>query len=180
MWETFIKIGLPNEIPIEKIVRMARSQVYSTVSKLKDKKIIDWFSFLIHNRESGVPITPDDENLYFHIRVSLKDGIKQEEFQKSLSGYCVMTGQPRLEDIDHITIDDKGTRFDTSLLKNEQIEEVWRILGEQSEWLLNTLNIYKDDVEIPLHHIALFLHYYHNMSSISAIVCPKCKAVIPL
>jgi len=54
--------------------------------------------------------------------------------------------------------------FDTSLLKHEGIEEIWRIIGEQSAWLLETLDAYKENIEIPPLHIAEFLHYYSNMT----------------
>jgi hypothetical protein len=47
--------------------------------------------------------------------------------------------------------------FDTSLFRNEGVEEVWKIIGEQSEWLLNTLNAYKAEVAIPPLHIAYII-----------------------
>jgi hypothetical protein len=81
--------------------------------------------------------------------------------------------------VQDIYIDDKGTKFDTSLLKHEEIEEVWRIIGEQSEWLINMLNIFKENVKIPFQYIGLFFHYYVNMAQIS-VTCPKCKKVIQL
>lgn len=78
-----------------------------------------------------------------------------------------------------ISIDNKGTKFDKSLLKHEEIEEVWRIIGEQSEWLLSMLDAYKENVKIPLQHVGQFLHYYFNMTQLS-ISCPNCNTVIRL
>jgi len=57
--------------------------------------------------------------------------------------------------------------MDTSLFETEEIEEAWRILGEQSEWLLDMLNIFKKDVDIPLRYVGQFLHYYSNMTQLT-------------
>jgi len=121
-----------------------------------EKKIIDWYSFLIHNRESGVPTTEDDNNLYFHIRVALGKDVKPKDFRELLPNYCVMT-QPierRLESISGI---------DKSIIQNEEIEEVWRIIGEQSEWIINMINIHKEEAGIPIPQIKQFMHFYLNM-----------------
>jgi hypothetical protein len=56
--------------------------------------------------------------------------------------------------------------IDKALLKNEKIEEAWRIIGEQSEWLLEMLNIHKGEVGIPLQHVAQFLHFFANMTQL--------------
>jgi len=69
--------------------------------------------------------------------------------------------------------------IDTSLLKKGQIEEAWRIIGEQSEWVLNMLDIYREAVEVPLEQITQYLHYYFNMLQF-AVKCPKCGNVIHL
>lgn len=53
--------------------------------------------------------------------------------------------------------------IEKSLLKNEEIEEAWRILGEQSEWLMSMLNIHKENVGIPIEQITQFMHFYFNM-----------------
>lgn len=57
---------------------------------------------------------------------------------------------------------------DTSLFKTEEIEEAWRVIGEQSEWLLNTLNIYKENAKITPVQILPFLHYFANMTQLEA------------
>jgi hypothetical protein len=125
--------------------------------------MIDWYSFLIHDRKSGVPTTPNDKNLYFHIRVSLKHKVKSDDFKNALPDYCVMTRPAPLDSTKSIGINET-TIFDISSLKNEQIEEVWRIIGEQSEWFLNALLTHKDNKKIPFWHILAFLHYFDNMA----------------
>jgi len=51
-------------------------------------------------------------------------------------------------------------------LKDESIEEVWRIIGEQSEWLLYMLDIFKDIINIPLQYVGQLLHYFSNMTQL--------------
>ena len=156
MWETFIKIGLPQETSLQQITHIIRSMIYHAIRDLKARKVINWYHFLIHNKESGVPTTKDDENLYFHIRVALEKDVEPKDFRASLPDYCVMTRpiDRRLESISGI---------DKSLIKNEEIEEVWRIVGEQSEWIIKMVNIHKENVEIPIPQITQFMHFYLNM-----------------
>jgi len=170
MWETFIKIGLPSEISIARVIHAIRFKIYPTISDLRKKKVINWYSFLIHNRKSGVPTTEDDNNLYFHIRLALKKDVKPNDFRESLPNYYVMTRpiKRRLESISGI---------DKSIIRNEEIEEAWRIIGEQSEWVMNMLNIYKEEIEMSIYpkQISQFLHYYFNMMALSiSAECPKC------
>ena len=51
-----------------------------------------------------------------------------------------------------------------SLLKNEEIEEAWRIIGEQSEWIINLVNIHKEDIGwVPITQFVQFMHFFMNM-----------------
>jgi len=56
--------------------------------------------------------------------------------------------------------------IDRSILRNEQIEEAWRIIGLISEWVLDMLNIHKRDIQIPPKQIAQFLHFYSNITGL--------------
>jgi len=165
MWETFIKIEeldliTPNKpfIDHSKVIRIIRGKIYPMISRLQNERIIDWYSFLIHNRKSGVPTTEDDPNVYFHVRVSLKN-----EGEPSFPDYCVMTRKIKREWVESIA------GIDKSLLKTEEIEEAWRIIGEQSEWFLNMLNIHKEDLDIPTRQVRQFLHFYANMSQLQVL-----------
>lgn len=159
MWETFIKI--PSEdarVNLSAIYNMIRFKVYPIISGLMDNGTIYWYHFLIHDRHSGVPTSEDDNSPYFHIRFAVKKDVETNELPNSLPNYCVMTRKRRrIETISGI---------DKSLLKNQEIEEAWRIIGEQSEWLINMLNIYKEEIDIPPQQVAQFLHYYSNMAQI--------------
>lgn len=159
MWETFIKITSEEKrVDLNVIYNMIRFKVNPVVSSLMDDGKIYWYCFLIHNRHSGVPTSEDDNSPYFHIRLAVKKDVGADELLTSLPDYCVMTRKRRrIETIYGI---------DKSLLKNQEIEEAWRIIGEQSEWLVNMLNIYKEDINIPPKQIAQFLHYYSNMTQL--------------
>lgn len=166
MYQTFIKIGLPKEVSIAKIIHMIRFDLHPLITSLKKDGIINWYHFLIHDKRSGVPTTEDDDNYYFHIRFTLKKDVDPKDI---LPSHCVMTHKvhPNLRDIDR------------TLLKNEDIEEAWRIIGEQSEWIMRMLNIFKEDIEVPSAQVEQFLHYYSNMMLLSKwakfrIKCPKC------
>lgn len=159
LWETFIKIPTEEEpISLNDVYDTIRFKIYPVISRLRDSHILDWYCFLIHNRNSGVPTSEGDDNPYFHIRFELRENINPNDF---LPSYCVMTRKVRNEQVESITGVDK------SLLKNEEIEEAWRIIGEQSEWLLDMLNIHKEDADIPPEQIGQFLHFYANMTCVA-------------
>ena len=161
MWETFIKIPAEdNRVGFNLLYSCIRSRIYPMISRLKDDGMIDWYCFLTHDRKSGVPTSEDDDNPYFHVRLTLKKKVDPNEFLNSLPNYCVMTRKIRRERVESIV------GIDKSLLRNEEIEEAWRIIGEQTEWLLEMLNIHKEDVNIPPQQIAQFLHFYANMTQL--------------
>ena len=159
MWETFIKIGkldfTPNKpfLNINEMFRTIRSKISPMIFRFVNGGKINWYSFLIHDRKSGVPAKEDDDNLYFHVRVSV---LTDEEL--FFPDYCFMTRKIKREWVGSIS------GINTSLLKNEEIEEAWRIIGEQSEWVLNMLDIHKENIDIPRQHIAQFLHFFRNMT----------------
>jgi len=161
MWETFIKIPAEdNRIRLSLVYNNIRSKIYPMISHLKDNEIINWYCFLIHDRNSGVPTSENDKNPYFHIRFTLKKDVEPDKFLSCLPDYCVMTRKIRREHVESIA------GINKSVLKNEEIEEVWRIIGAQSEWLLGMLNIHKEDIDIPPQQIAQFLHFYANMTQL--------------
>lgn len=157
MWETFIKIGLPREITYDMIIQGIRIKIQKVVKILMENDIADWYHFLIHDKDSGVPTNEDDNNFYFHIRFSVKKNTSSKDVYKILPNYCKMTHhiEHRLESI---------TGIDKSIVKNEEIEEVWRIIGEQSEWVIRMLNIHTKNARIPPHQVRQFLHFFANMT----------------
>jgi hypothetical protein len=159
MWETFIKFSR-DDVPLGKHIEIIRKKIRPLISRLKDDGLISWYSFLVHDRNSGVPTTQDDNNPYFHIRFETKEGINPKDF---LPTYCVLTRKIERDWVKDISIGG-GLKFNTFMLKDESIEEVWRIIGEQSEWLLCMLDVFKDDIDVPLQYVGQLLHYFANMT----------------
>ncbi len=176
MWETYIRIGLPNVATIRRaeFFDLIRFRVSDAIDRLKNSSMIDWYCFLMHTRKSGVPTTEDDNNLYFHIRFTTKKKTELKDILDLLPNYCVLTRKTKRENVSKISMGQ--SRFiDESLFRSEGIEVAWRILGEQSEWGLKMLCAYKPNVKIPYNHIMQFFHYYFNMLFLTiSKECPKC------
>ncbi|MBN1245565.1 hypothetical protein JXA31_08225 [Candidatus Bathyarchaeota archaeon] len=162
LWETFIRFSW-DDLSSGGYIGLIREKVVYTISVLKAKGDIGWYCFWIHDKNSGVPTSADDDYLYFHIRFTLKKHVNPVDV---LPIYCVLTRKVEPEAAKAISIDNKGSKFNVSLLKDESIEEVWRLIGEQSEWLLNLLNNFKDNVNIPVSHIQRFLNHYTDMTAL--------------
>ncbi|MGD0071662.1 MAG: hypothetical protein ABSB71_08915 [Candidatus Bathyarchaeia archaeon] len=151
LWRVWIKI-LPQDTidgDFRGSVSTIKSQITEVVSVLETKKMIDWYYFLIHGKDN------DPNNLYFDVIFSVKEGIESEEFVKVLPSYCL---EPK-----HL---DRGfgesiAGIKKELLNNEEIEEAWRIIGEQSEWIIHMVNIHKDG-ELTIQQFIQFMHFYMN------------------
>lgn len=145
VWQTWIKIGPIKLIGIEelstKVPKIIREKV-SIFSELLVEKKIDWYCFLIH------PFSEDKDSYYFHIRFT-----KTNENNLELPEYCI---KPQIE-----KLGPKIQGIDESLLKNEDIREAWKIIGEQSELIIKLVQIYKD--KIPDQQFVQFIHYNMNM-----------------
>jgi hypothetical protein len=162
LWETFIEIpvegGVVSPSDVVNIYRLIRSKIAPMIVHLREEHGLGWYCWLIHNRRSGVPTTEGDDNPYFHVRLEFADDVTPEDF---LPDCCVMTRKIRREDVTSIA------GISRSLLKNEEIEEAWRMIGGQSEWLLNLFRIHKEDADIPPEQIGQFLHFFANMTCVA-------------
>jgi hypothetical protein len=160
MWEFFIRI--PAKADLGLLHDMIRFQVFPIVSRLMSDGAIEWYSFLVHNRESGVPTAKDDNNVYFHVRVSFKNGytVSKEELDKLLPDYCQKHLTKKCTDVKSIN------GIEQSSLKNGDLAEAWRIIGEQSEWVMRMLEIHNEGAQVPVNQIAQFLHYFSNMTQL--------------
>ena len=125
-----------------------REKMYP-ISQLHKKGKINWYYFLFHSKSN------DLNSLYFDIKFT-SDFADPNKF---LPDYCIDTTKIRpLNTIAGI---------DAKILKNEDITEAWRIIGEQSKWLLELFSIHKEGACIPPEQIGQFLHFYANMSCIA-------------
>ena len=162
LWETFIRFSW-DDLSSGRQIDLIREKVAPAISILQAKGDVDWYCFVINNRNSGVPTSEDDEDLFFHIRFALEKHINPVDV---LPSYCELTRKVNPKWVKTISIDNKGTQFDASLFKEESIEGVWKILGEQTEWLLNLLKAFKENINIPVSYVARFLHYYTDMTGL--------------
>jgi len=158
IWETFIQIPSPSLLGI--YVQMIRKQLAPLILDLQQRGFIDWYCFLIHDRNSGVPTTENDLHAYFHLRFALREEVSPSSFLSSLSVCCTMTRKARVEAVQSIL------GIDSGLLKNRDIRQAWRIIGEQSEWVLKMLDIYREDADPYPTQIVQFLHFFANMTQV--------------
>jgi len=150
MWETWVRIGPKARLTFKMLQETIRKKIYPLVSNLKNKKVINWYHFLLHDYPR------DPSNRYFHIRFSVIGNIKRAE-ELGLPEYCVPPEKidPPLRNIDGIN---------RALLIDEEIEEAWRIIGEQSELIINLVNIHREDLGwMPIGQFLQFMHYFMNM-----------------
>jgi len=183
-WETYIEIPSltqlfeifsrsptsDNAARISKCVfDVVRFKIYPMISELRNNGVIKWYCFLIHRSRRK-----DDPKLYFHIRFEPKEGIDDEKSVNDLlPKYCEKDQTKQCKDVEDV---DNISGIDKLLLRSEEIEEAWRIIGEQSEWFMNMLMVHKENVEITPRQIGQFLHFYFNIAQL-LFVCPYCRNV---
>ena len=151
LWRVWIKIGPPCETQalFKNAVHLIKTQVSEVIHILETKKVIEWYYFLLHGREN-------DPNFYFDVIFSLKEGVKSEDFIAALPSYCL--DPKHLEHGFGASI----SGISKTQLKNDEIEEAWRVIGEQSEWVINMLASHKDE-ELTIQQYLQFMHYFMNM-----------------
>ncbi len=148
MWETFILVESKDWFAIQ---RGIRKQIATLFPRLLESNEIDWYQFLIHDRNSGgIPIPPTDTRLYYHIRYCPTSGAPLK-----LPDYCQMT-RTIVEPLTTIAGIDDSALVGT-------IEDAWWIIGEQSQFIIDLFNIYKAG-DIPIQQVAQFLHFFRNMT----------------
>src|SRR4051794_22237775 len=87
--ETFIRIG--TESSSDQHFRMLRTVVAPLVRDLRGRNLIGWFSFFVHDRNSGVPTTSEDTACYLHLRFERLSGVDYETIAAALPDYCVFS-----------------------------------------------------------------------------------------
>ena len=155
VWETYVQI--PHDNSDSTYVQVMRKQLAPLIHDLKEQGIIGWYCILVHDRHSGVPTTADDDNPYWHIRFTLKEGVDPSSLQKLLPACCIMT---RKADVQRLWA------INQELLKDCDIRQAWRIIGEQSEWFLDMLDIHREDADIYPRQIVQFLHHFWNLAKL--------------
>jgi hypothetical protein len=164
--ETFIPIEASrdgNSIEVwQNYLNMLRSVVAPLIKDLTQKGAINWYCFLVHGRESGVPTSEEDNGLYVHLRMALTASSNEAEFIKQLPSFCHFSrkmSMPNPPSLDKVDIQ--------SLAKG-QVEQGWEVLGESSEWVLKMLDAHDPNKPIPRQNVAQFLHYIGNQLLVEA------------
>lgn len=63
------------------LFQTVKTKLSPTVRQLLENGLIDWYSFLIHDKKSG-SIPTEDNDFYFHLRFSVsKDKVMSEVFE---------------------------------------------------------------------------------------------------
>jgi hypothetical protein len=160
MWEMAIRIpdgqwGIHIEILVKKVIPV--------ISILKEECGVEWYCFLIHNNDNGVPI-PSYDGIQFHVRFENSTLLPKEKLSKLLPGYCEKLRkdeQAKSGEISGIDID---------LLKNRDISEAWRRIGEFCEWVVEMINAHELDDEIQqtkiAQQISQFFHFVSNITQL--------------
>jgi len=159
-YETFILIPIYQEQTIifnwNQYIKLMYDKAIPLIDNLLVDNIIDWYSFLIHNKTNGVPTSEDDNNFYIHLRLEVVKSNSEEDFYRYLPEYCVMTRKmpgPYPHPMSGIY---------PKKLKNEDIGEAWKILGECSELMINILKSHENIDSFPIEHVSQFLHFLGN------------------
>lgn len=165
--ETFIPIEASRDTTSieawQNYLNLLRSVVAPLVRDLTQKGVINWYCFLVHGRESGVPTSNEDEGLYVHLRMVLTTGSNEAEFIDKLPSFCRFSrkmSMPNPPSLDNVDIQ--------SLAKG-QVEQGWKVLGESSEWVLKMLDAHDPNKPIPRENVAQFLHYIGNQLLVEAV-----------
>jgi len=162
MWRTWVKAGLRSELTHKTLQDTIRHKMHN-ISQLQETGEITWYYFLFHNK-------PDDmANGYFDILFTTDRG-NPSEF---LPEYCLHTEKsPPKSEISGI---------DETILEENDIAEAWRIIGEQSEFIIHLVRAHTENSEIHLQQIAQFMHYFMNalgLGSKSVLFYPEIPSAI--
>jgi hypothetical protein len=161
MWETAIKIGKDTykganpEIIIEKVI--------PTISALKEKCGIKWYCFLFHNERNGYPID-QWQGYQFHIRFEKPTNLSIDQLISSIPKYCELPRKIEINKVNSIS------GIDKSIIKNQDISEAWRLLGESSKYIIDMLSSHSignlEYYNKLKGNIAQFEHFIINMTNV--------------
>ena len=92
--ETFIPIMIIGDTTIQvwhRYLDFIRNEIAPIIRRLEELKLISWYSFLIHDKNSGVPTTKDDNRSYVHLRFEIALSAKEHELRAALPESCILT-----------------------------------------------------------------------------------------
>lgn len=145
---------------------LLRTQISPLVRRLQDLGMIEWYSFLVHGRQSGVPTDESDQAHYVHLRLEVADGVQESDIASQLPPFCRMTRKMPVAQRDGLD------NSDVRAFKDQNVEWGWRVLGEGSEWVLRMLESHDPAMRIPPQNVAQLLHYLGNSLLIRMVDIP--------
>jgi hypothetical protein len=167
--ETFIKVPLENQISSIDNWNCYIESLYEKLIPLLDNlfeiKLIKSFSFLIHNKDNGVPTNKEDNNPYIHLRLELPDESDMNELKTILPDYCLFFQESPIKPPYTMS------GIESKYLIEEDFRYAWKILSNCSELVVEILKIHKDK-NLPLEHVAQFLHFLGNQFFVNLINIP--------
>lgn len=167
--ETFIPITIDQgNISIavwQDYVDLLRTVVSPLVRNHRAQGQVRWCSFLVHNRQSGVPTGPHDDRFFVQLRMELSPDVDETSFIKNLPTSCLMTR--RMQVPTPPTLDN----VDITYLNDSNVAQGWRILGEASDWVLSMIDSHDLNKKVPKKNVEQFLHYIGNQ------LCVRCVGI---
>jgi len=157
--ETFVRIGASDQPHNWRHLDILRETVRPLLLDLRAESVVDWYSFLLHGAGNGVPAPSTDRDSFWHIRLGLAPSVEFASLVRRLPAECEMTQLADLAVLENMS-------FPDAHLLSGGVGEAWRLLGEQSEWLLGVLGSYPLDAPVRelLPGIDQYLHYLANMT----------------
>jgi hypothetical protein len=169
--ETYLRIGPP---PADSrlwvvYVDLLRFRVAPLVGSLRKEQLIGWYSFLVHDRSSGVPTEEADQDLFVHLCLELLGSTSFKQLHDALPKECLFTRVHGPIDAQTISPADAGS------FMQPELPRAWSLIGATSEWTLDFLVSHRGDRPIPTQNVAQFLHYLGNQLMVGAICIKEGK-----
>jgi hypothetical protein len=164
--ETFIKIP-KNKKPLN----VLREKVVPVIDHIEKKEIGQGYSFLIHDKDSGVPTKK--KGRWFHLRFHLYETrvittypkitdekiLIKEELKKFKQ--CKMTRIETLRNVSGFDDDERIRVFPSEVNYPSKSDTVWDILAEMSSFFVRMVRGYDDT--IPILQMWQWYHYFENI-----------------
>jgi len=166
--ETYLRIGPPPAVVGLWTVYLdvLRFRVAPPIDSLRKQQLIGWYSFLVHDRSSGVPTNETDQDLFVHLCVELVGSTSFDQLSEALPKEYLFTRNHGPIDAQTIYPADAGS------FVNPELPTAWSLFGATSEWTLDFLGSHRPDRPIPVQNVGQFLHYLGNQLMVRAVSIP--------
>jgi hypothetical protein len=148
------------------LILQLRNFVLPLIRDLQNRRVIGWFAVHVHspNQCRFIPkgdITDLDAN-GFHFRLELLDSLPVTAITAVIPPGYHGPGQGLERNVSGITDIPQPIVAPTSLCHGT-IDDIWRVIGEASDWVLSLLEAYDSDTNIPPEHFPRLIHFIMNL-----------------